>query len=217
MAWNVLAAHVLLPGLVALAAAWGAWRGWRLLRLARDPRLVKLTWFYGLFAASLVFYAIWTGQTHATVAHGGGLHAGNFSGDHGSRVGAGPERINVFLLAHHGLMLASLGVAVRAFGHRRAPAIAAAGGLAFLGPFIPVALALEAAMSLYLAVQAILNHKERRSPGALQVAAGFLLFFLGHLSFFLFHSPGVGRTPLGDVLALVGIVLLAQLLPRPSA
>lgn len=78
-------------------------------------------------------------------------------------------------------------------------------------------MALEAALALYLAAQAALNHRERRSPGALQVAVGFLMFFLGHLSFFLYHHPGAARTPLGDVLALVGVVLLVQLLPGPSA
>lgn len=215
MSWELVLAHILLPSSVAAAAGFGAWRCWRLLRLARDPRLVKLMWFYGLFAASLVSYSIWMGQGHAGVDFSG-LHSGNFSEVHGAFAEA--ERINIFLLAHHALMLASLGVAVQAFSHKRTEGTAvAAVGLAILGPFIPVVLALEAAMTLYLAVQAILNHMERRSPGALQVAAGFLLFFIGHLTFFLFHQPGAARTPLGDIFALVGIVLLVRLLPRASA
>lgn len=219
MAWEHVLAHVLLPVLVAAAAGFGAVRCWRLLRYGKDPRLLKLAWFYGLFAASLIPWAIWAGQLGAEFANLGGHHDGNATAEmqnlHRGNVGA--ERVNVFLLLHHALMLASLGVAVVAFGHKRkAGTVAAALGFAILGPFIPVALALEAVMTLYLAVQAILNHLERRSPGALQVAAGFLLFFLGHLSFFLFHDPGAGRTPLGDVLALVGIVLLVQLLPRPT-
>lgn len=174
-------------------------------------------WFYGLFAASLVSYAIWTWQAHAAVNFSG-LHTGNLSEVHEAFAGA-QERIDGFLLAHHAFMLASLGVAVTAFSHRRTQggAMAAAVGLASLEPLIPAALALEAAMTLYLAVQAVLNHMERRTPGALQVAAGFLLFFLGHLSFFLFHQPGTARPPLGDIFALVGIVLLVRLLPRPSA
>jgi len=213
MSFAVVLAHILLPGAVAAAAGSGAWRCWRLLRYGSDPRLARLMWFYGLFAASLVPWVIWVANVHAG---GHGDLAGTLGGHHDGS--AGVERVNGFLLAHHALMLASLGVAVRAFSHRRTPeAAAAAAGLALFGPFIPVALAFEAAMTLYLAIQAILNHKERRSPGALQVAAGFLLLFLGHLSFFLFHAPGAGRTPLGDIFALVGIVLLAQLLPRPSA
>lgn len=216
MSWEVVLAHALLPGAVAAAAGFGAWRCWRLLRLARDPRLMKLMWFYGLFAASLVSYAIWTGQTHATDVSLGDLHAGNFSEVH--QTFAGTERVTIFLVAHHLLMLASLGIAVLAFSHRHAPgASVAAAGLAFVGPFIPIVLALETALTLYLAVQAILNHLQRRTPGALQVAAGFLLFFLGHLSFFVFHHPGATRNPLGDIFALVGIVLLVRLLPRPSA
>lgn len=217
MAWEHVVAHILLPAAVASAAAFGAWRCLRLLRYARDPRLVKLAWFYGLFALSMVAMAIWTGQVSAdAVGAFDTPHAHNATNIHESFSGA--ERINAFLLAHHALMLASLGVAVQAFGHRRTgqPAVAAV-GLAVFGPFITVALALEAAMALYLAVRAILNHMERRSPGALQVAAGFLLFFIGHLGFFLLHHPGAARTPIGDILALVGIVLLVQLLPRPSA
>lgn len=220
MPWEHVLAHVLLPVMVAAGAAFGAVRAGRLLRYGKDPRLLKLVWFYGLFAASLIPWAIWAGQLGDGFADVAGRHHGNMTADVEDlhRMHGGAERVDVFLLAHHALMLASLGVGVWAFGHRRTEAaVAAAIGLAVLGPFIPVALALETAMTLYLAVRAILNHLERRSPGALQVAAGFLLFFLGHLGFFLFHDPGAGRTPLGDVFALVGIVLLVRLLPRPSA
>lgn len=217
MSWTHVVAHVILPLTVAAAAGFGAWRCGRLLRYARDPRLAKLMWFYGLFAASLVPWAIWAGRFAASLGDPTMLHTGNAT--HAlDAVHGRAERVDVFLLAHHALMLASLGVAVQAFGQRRKEgAAAAAAGVAFLGPFIPVVLAVEAALTLYLAVRAVLNHMERRSPGALQVAAGFFLFFLGHLTFFLFHDPGVGRNPLGDVFALVGIVLLVQLLPRPSA
>jgi uncharacterized membrane protein len=217
MSWGPALAHLLLPSAVAVAAGSGAWRCWRLLRYGRDPRLAKLMWFYVFFAASLLSIAIWTGQLHSGDAVDE-THVGNLTQGHGDQHdNFGTERIDVFLVAHHVLMLASLGVAVQAFGHRRKEGVAvAAVGFALLGPFVPVVLAIEAAMTLYLAVQAILNHMERRSPGALQVAAGFFLFFLGHLSYFLFHQAGAARTPLGDVLALVGIVLLVQLLPRPS-
>jgi len=210
MSWILVLVHILLPGSVAAAAGFGAWRCWRLLRYGHDPRLLKLAWFYGLFAASLVFYAVWMGQVAATV---GDIPFADF---HSAFTGA--EHVDTFLLLHHAFMLASLGVAVQAFSHKRpsGPAVAMA-GLAFLGPLIPVVLAVESTLTLYLAVQAILNHRQRRSPGALQVAAGFLLFFLGHLSFFVFYHPGVARTPLGDMFALVGIVLLVRLLPRPSA
>lgn len=221
MVWEHVATHLPLPAAVAVAAGFGAWRCWRLLRLARDPRLIKLMWFYALFAASLVSMTIWTAQIALNVGDAlGGGHAGNIShtsnGAHEAFIE--PYRASIFLLAAHGLMLASLGVAVRAFSHRRLESAAVAAiSLVFFAEFIPVFLAAEAALTLYLAVQAILNHMARRTPGALQVAAGFSLFFLGHLSYFLLHSPGVARTPLGDILALVGIVLLVQLLPRPSA
>ena len=216
MVWEHVLAHMLLPLAVAGAASFGAIRCIELLRYGKDPRLLKLAWFYGLFAASLIPWAILAarlGSDFAGLASDHHVNATSMSSLHRG----GMERVDVFLVAHHAFMLASLAVAVFAFGQRRhAQTVAAALGFAVLGPFIPVALALEAAMTLYLAVQAVLNHLERRSPGALQVAAGFMLFFLGHLSFFLFHDPGAGRTPLGDVFALVGIVLLVQLLPRPS-
>jgi hypothetical protein len=218
MPWEIVLAHVLLPLLIAAAAGFGAWRCWRLLRLAQDPRLLKLMWFYGLFAASLVAYAVWLGQLHAGVSIDSlsGMHSGNSTSPHGAD--SGSERVDLFLVAHHALMLASLGVAVEAFSHRRGPAlVAAAAGVALLEPFIPAFLAIEAALTLYLAAQAVLNHLQRRTPGALQVAAGFLLFFLGHLGFFLLHHPGGARSPLGDIFALVGILLLVRLLPRPTA
>lgn len=208
MAWELVLAHILLPSAVAVAAGLGAWRCWQLLRYGRDPRLQNLAWFYGLFAASLVAMAIWMGRVAATVGDAplAGFHVAF----------AGAERVDLFLLLHHVLMLASLSVAVRAFGQTRAQVSPAAAGLAVLGPFIPVILAVEAALTLYLAVQAFLNHRARRSPGALQVATGFLLFFLGHMSFLVFYHPGVARTPLGDVLALIGVILLVRLLPRPA-
>jgi hypothetical protein len=218
MALEVVLVHIALPCAIVAAALFGVWRCGRLLRLARDPRLLKLMWFYLLFSASLIVYAVWLGQQHSGITLGSWttMHSGNATSSH--ETVSGVERVDVFLIAHHVLMLASLGIAVEAFSHRRTTApIVAAAGLAFLSPFIPVLLALEAALTLYLAVQAILNHLERRTPGALQVAAGFLLFFAGHLSFLLLHHPGGARSPLGDILALVGIVLLVRLLPRPTA
>lgn len=222
MPWALVVAHVALPLTVAAAAAWGAWRCWGLSRNARDARLLNLMWFYGLFAASLVSFAIWTGRLAASVGAtlSGGPSPGlseTLSIMHGDFAAA--QRIDLFLIAHHALMLASLTIAVRAFSRKRAPAawVAAIVGLSFLGPSILVALALEGALTMYLAVRAIMNHRRRRTPGALQVAAGFLLFALGHLSFLVFYRPGGARSPIGDVLSLLGIVLLVRLLPRPSA
>lgn len=217
MSVELVLAHALLPSAVSAAAAFGAWRCWRLLRYARDPRLLKLMWFYGLFAASLVPMVIWTAQLPAAV--GDALPSGSLTQGSPNLHGefAAAEGADWLLLVHHVLMLASLGVAVQAFGHKRAGAAVPAAALAALAPFLWVALAAEAGLTLYLAVLAILNRAKRRSPGALQVAMGFFLFFLGHLSFFLLYHPAGVRTPLGDVLSLVGIVLLVQLLPRPSA
>jgi hypothetical protein len=206
MSWELVLAHIALMASIATVAAFGAWRCWRLLRYARDPRLLKLMWFYGLFAASLVPMAIWAGQS------GEGID------DAFSALHSGAEVVNVLLLGHHALLLASLGIAVLAFSHKRGESAAVAvAGLVFFDSFMLVLLALEAILTLYLAVRAIQNYMERRSPPALQVAVGFLLFFIGHLSFFLFHLPGGAGILLGNMFALVGIVLLVKLLPRPTA
>lgn len=205
MSWVLLLAHIVLMGSIAAVASFGAWRCQRLLRYARDPRLSKLMWFYGLFAASLVPMAIWTGQV------GVGID------DAFRALHSGADVTNILLLGHHALLLASLGIAVQAFSHKRSRSAAvAAAGLVLFEPFILVLLATEAILTLYLAVRAGQNYVERRSPGALQVAVGFLLFFMGHLSFFLFHLPGGAGILLGNMFALVGIVLLVRLLPRPS-
>jgi len=130
---------------------------------------------------------------------------------------SGAEVVNLLLLGHHALLLASLGIAGLAFSAKRVgSAGVAAAGLAFFEPSILVLLALEAILTLYIAIRAVQNYMERRSPRALQVATGFLLFFIGHLSFFLFHLPGGAGILLGNMFALVGIVLLVQLLPRPT-
>lgn len=138
MAWEHFVAHGLLPAAVAVTAGVGVWKCARLLRYGRDPRLLKLMWFYGLFGASLVAITIWTGQLAASI-ESTGHHIGNLTESHDAGQFFGEERVNLFLVAHHLLMLASLGVAVQAFGHRR-PAIVAAAGLAVLSPFIPVVL-----------------------------------------------------------------------------
>lgn len=216
MYWALVAAHVLLPASVAGVAAWGALRCVRLLKYGRDPRLLKLAWFYGLFAASLVPMAIRTGMLAASVD--GALPLGDMRRMsqlfHGEFVAA--QSVDALLFAHHALMVVSLAVAVQAFANKRS-AIVAAAALAVFAPFLWVALAGEAALTLYLAVLAILNHRTRRTPGALRVATGFVLFFLGHLSFLLLYHPMGTRTPIGDVLSLVALLILVRLLPRPTA
>ncbi len=231
---EALAASVLQMA-AALAAAYGTWVCIRLQRYGRDRRLVALAWFFGLFAASVALHAAWEWQIGSLPPPAGaGAGPGGFQpqqvqpGPGGPRPlfrPAGDENVTLWLVGHHLLMLASLGVGVVAFGRRHAsgttpavlavPALLAAIGLAWVSDLVPLMLGIEAGLTLYLAIQALLNHLERRSPGALQVAAGFALFFLGHLLFFLRHQAGQGRTGIGDILAVVGIVLLVQVLPTP--
>jgi hypothetical protein len=227
----VLEGSQLAGALVQLAAAgasvYGAARCVRLQRFAPDRRLTALAWFFALFAAAMVLQATWQlGAASGTPPPFGGPDRVEMNGtrapfDRGFLHPEGEERVNILLAGSHALMLSSLVVAVWAFGHRRppgevadtvAPALAFA-PFALVGTLVPLMLALEAGLTLYLACRAFINHVERRSAGAVQVALGFLLLFVGHFLFFLSHQPGMGRTGIGDILGLVGIVLLVQALP----
>jgi hypothetical protein len=209
---------------VAVAAGIGAWKCLQLQRYATDPRLTKLAWFFGLFALSMLFAVIWSIQADAAID---AIQQGNGRGRDRPH---GEERVTSFLVLQHFAMLGSLIVAVQAFGRPKRPTAEIPPGVAVFLPLIllpllaqiplggfgraiPLLLAAEATLTLYLAVRALLNHMERRTPGAMQVAAGFALFFFGHLVVYLSHVPGATRTAIGDILALVGMVLLVQLLP----
>lgn len=225
--------QVIATTLVQLAsvavAAFGAYRCIDLQRFGRDRRLTALAWFFGLFAIAVAFNAAWQWQYGDPRPLGGDFRfgGGGFGNGTGGRPPppggpgifspTGDERVNVLLVGHHVSMLASLVVAVAAFGRKRpveASVVAAALlGFGTVGRLVPAMLALEAGLTLYLAARAFINHIERRSAGAVQAALGFGLFFAGHLLFYLSHQPGYARTGLGDVLGLVGIVLLVQLLP----
>lgn len=215
---TAIAAIALQLGAGALAG-WGAWRCMDLQRYGKDPRLRALALFFGLFAASVVAHAVWEYQI-GNVVQGAPIEAfGNRTPGEGFGLfrPAGIENVTIWLFVHHVLMTASLAVGVVAFGHKRpehTETVAAAGLLLFFSDLVPLLLGLQAALTLYLAVRAWVNHQTRQSPGALQVALGFLLFFIGHLVFFLAHRPGQTRQGIGDVLTLVGIALLVQVLPR---
>lgn len=196
-------ATIALQLIAATVASWGTLRCMQLQKFGKDPRLASLAWFFGLFAVSLLAHVIWEAQI--------GQPAGNPLG--GGRP-VGGENVTVWLFLHHVAMVASLAVAVVAFGRRPRPeTLAVPAVLLLFSDLVPLLLALQAALTLYLAVRAWLNHMERKSPGALQVALGFALFFTGHLLFFIQHRPGTGRSAIGDVVALVGITLLVQMLP----
>lgn len=212
---NILAATLQIAA--GVAAGYGAWRCMRLQRFGRDARLTALMWFFGLFALSVFSHAVWEVQIGQALPGGPGGLEGNIT--FGERDGflrpSGMEGVSIWLVLHHALMAASLAVGVVAFSRHRPQNTQAAAltPLAFFSDLIPLLLALQAALTLYLAARAWLNHMERKTPGALQVALGFLLFFIGHLTFFLAHRPGRGREGIGDILTLVGIILLVQVLP----
>lgn len=214
---TAIAAIALQLGAGAIAG-WGAWRCIELQQYGKDPRLRALAAFFGLFAASVIAHAIWEYQIGQAFTGTRIQEFGNRTPGEGFNLfrPAGTENVTIWLLGHHVLMTAGLAIAVYAFGRKHpehTQPVAAAGLLVFFSDLVPLLLGLQAALTLYLAVRAWLNHMERKSPGALQVALGFLLFFIGHLVFFLEHRPGRGRQGIGDVLTLVGIALLVQVLP----
>lgn len=220
-------------------AAYGAYRCIRLQRFGSDRRLKALGWFFGLFAVAVGLLAIWQMSYGYPRPFPDGAGFGGRFGPPGNETSnqsmpdgprlvrggqffrpEGDERVNIILAGHHLFMLASLAVAVVAFGRKRpVETTGAAGGAAavvsfgFFGDLIPAMLALEAGLTLYLAAKSFVHHVERKTPGAVQAALGFGFFFLGHLLFYLSHTPGFARAGLGDVLSLVGITLLVQLLP----
>ncbi len=220
-------AAVVLQVAAGIVAGYGAWRCMELQRFGRDRRLMALAWFFGLFAASVLAHAVWEVQIHDVVRPDFAENGSFPQSQQGPRGGfgdrpflrpEGTENVTILLFAHHLLMAGALGLAVVAFGRKRPSTVETTGAaavvsLAFFSNLVPLLLGLEAALTLYLAVRALVNHMERKTPGALQVAIGFLLFFIGHLLFFVSHRPGRGRDSIGDVLALVGIILLVQVLP----
>lgn len=228
---SALAGAIIQVGTAAVAL-YGAWRCVRLQRFASDSRLKALAVFFALFAAGVALHAAWQVEVGAPPPPGPwGTHAGypmpspaNATlgpRDHDLFRPEGDEQVNILLAASQALTIASLVVAVWAFGHRRQdgggpalpPAALAVTPFVVLGTLVPLMLALEAGLALYLAARALVNHVEQRSAGALQVALGFLLFFAANLVIYLAHEPGWGHDRLGDVLGLVGIVLLVQALP----
>lgn len=126
---------------------------------------------------------------------------------------------------HHGLALAALAAASFAYlrpaslegnGHGSvAPAVVGIGAL----PTIVVASAIlqtaEALLALVPAVLAAVNWRRRRTPGSLQVAAGFALLAASHLAALavVVVRPLV-LVPVFDLLALAGIATLVLAVPR---
>lgn len=225
---------ILLQAAAATVAVVGLWRATTLHRLLPDPRLRRLQWFFGLLAGALAVHALGGlrllrrfEETRAPT-RGGRRPPPGFEG---------PD-FAVFdgwawaILLHHLLLLAAFAVAIRAFGTPRRDApegqAAPAGPLALALPLLALPLLAvplrstvailglaEAVLALYLALRSLLNHAERRTRGALQAAVGFLLFFVSHTLFWLLHVPRGPRPLWGELLELVGVLLLVGVLPAP--
>lgn len=200
MAAPGVALAFLLQGGIVVAAVAGLVRVAGLRAFADDLRLRRLGWFFGLFAGALGVEAV---VTAFLLGHGG---AGAI---------AVPRSLALLVLLHHGLMLAALVVALRTFAvpwHAPAAVAPALLVLRHDSHFVFLGLA-EALLTLYLAVASAVNHRRRRTRGALRVAAAFALVFLGHLAYFLvLHHVGV-RPFWGEALTLAGVLLLVRSVP----
>ncbi len=171
-----------------------------LYRLAADRRVARLALFFGLFAAAV---AVQVFVTWSFVMEGR------------PPPGAPRARPPVWTaFAHHALMLAALSVAVRAYGGlgRQKEVAAAALGPMLFGRAGLLRMA-EAGIALYIAVRALLNYRQRRNPGSLVVASGFALFFLAHLSFWIFQPQRGPRPYWAELLTLTAIILLVSRIP----
>ncbi len=194
---------LLLQAATVVTALVGVARLVQLYRLAADRRIVRLALFFGLFAAAVAV------QVFVTLS---------FVPLERPPPGFPRERPPIWTgILHHVLMLASLAVAVRAYG---SPGRAATEGApaAALGPMLFARTGLlrmaEAGITLYIAVRALMNYRHRRNPGSLAVAAGFALFFLGHLSFWIFHPQRGPRPFWAELLTLGAVILLVSRVPR---
>jgi len=170
--------------------------------LADDPRLRRLSWFFGLFAAAVAVQVL---VSVAVV----GKHA---------TLGSPLLRVARLTLLEHGLMLAAFVVALRAFAIPWKPTPAAVSAAAVVG-LAQLKLAwlmglVESGLALYLAIAALVNSRHRRTKGSLRVAAGFALFFLGHVSFWAFQKAGAVRPFWAEALTLGSILLLVASVPR---
>jgi hypothetical protein len=193
-----------LQAAIVVAAVAGLVRVARLRAFADDARLRRLGWFFGLLAGALGVEVVVTAF---------------LVGQHGHPGGAAPPSLTVLVLLHHGLMLAALALALRTFAvpwHAAGPAALAPALLVVRhDPHFFVLGMTEALLTLYLAVAGFVNHRRRRTKGALRVAAAFLLVFLGHLAFFLvLHHHGEVRPFWGEALTLAGVLLLVRSVPR---
>lgn len=201
MAVPAAALTLLLQAAVVVTALVGVTRLAGLRALADDARLRRLSLFFGLFASAVAVQFV----------------LGLLLLGHGKIPSTGPvvRQLNFLTLAYHGLMLAALAVALRAFAlpWRPPPAVAA---VVLVGRFGLLGL-VEAGFTLYLAVASLINQRHRRTRGSLRVAAGFLLFFLGQLAFWVFQKTGAIRPYWAEALALGGILLLVASVPRRKA
>lgn len=203
MASPGVALAFLLQGAIVVAAVAGLVRVAGLRAFADDARLRRLGWFFGLFAGALGVEVV---VTAFLLGHG---VAG---------VAAAPRALALLVLLHHGLMIAALVVALRTFAVPwHAPAAVAPALLFVKGDSHYLLLGLvEALLTLYLAVASAVNHRRRRTKGALRVAAAFALVFLGHLVFFLVVHHAVVRPFWGEALTLAGVLLLVRSVPRSA-
>ncbi len=164
-----------------------------------------------------------SGDRAFVVAPGDGNEAaGNGTGNwtEGPRIDrqvfrAGPALWPFWL--HHALVIAALLVVAVAYVRPSAPTLQT--GMLAAVPFFVVGNAMlqtvEAVLALVPFVMTLLNWRQRRTAGSLQVALGFLLIALAHLAFvpLVLTQPPL-LVPLFDILALAGIATLVFAVPR---
>ncbi|MFA5944742.1 MAG: hypothetical protein WC876_09775, partial [Candidatus Thermoplasmatota archaeon] len=151
--------------------------------------------------------------------------AGSFQVFHGNGTGGGlsgdrfivEARLGWPFWLHHILVISAL--AIVAYAYVRPSSLESGAAALAAVPFFLVSNAVlqsaEALLALVPTVMSVINWRQRRTKGSLQVAVGFGLLAVAHLAFVgvLFLRPPV-IIPFFDVLALAGIATLVFAVPR---
>ena len=127
-----------------------------------------------------------------------------------------PERIDhfdVLFWAYYGTMIGGLVGVFWSFGRhpfRWAPALT--GVLAVIGPVLEI---VTIVALFFVVLHAGLNHLAQKGLGSGRVAVGFFFVFTAHTLGLANYSPILPRTWVGELVNLVGVLILFYAVARP--
>lgn len=125
----------------------------------------------------------------------------------------GLDHFDVLFWLHYGTLIAGLVGVFWSFGRhpfRWAPAVA--GVLAIAGPVLEIVVIIGL---FFVVLHAGLNHLANKGMGSGRVALGFFFLFTAHTLHLANYSPILPRVWFGELVGLVGLVVLFYALARP--